>query len=194
MEQVAQWRQDRMRAQVEQRKQEIVSEYREAARERDQAIADNDLETAGTNDDYCQNLEAEWQQYVPTPPPQMDPRLQRFHAANKNYIDALVAKHGNEKATAFLNAVDARLTAPRNLQDPSKGGMGLQRYSPEYFQRGQDFLELYSEGVSGERYTPNDTLTAEEAAKISGVSPDQYNRASAALNNQGRFSWQAKNR
>jgi hypothetical protein len=189
-EQIAQWRQDRMRQQVEQRKQDIVQEYREASRERDQAIANNDMETAEENDSYCQNLEAEWQEYHPPQPPQMDPRLQKFHAANRDYVDRLIARHGNEKATAFLNAVDARLTAPKNLQDPSKGGMGIARYSQEYFDRGKDFLELYSEGVSGVPYEPNATLTADEAAKISGVSPQQYNRSAQVLQQQGRYSWQ----
>jgi len=191
-EQIAQWRQDRMRQQVEVRKEEIVQEFRELSRERDQAIADNRMDDAEYADNQVQNLEAEWQEYHPPQAPQMDPRLQRFHAANKNYIDALISKHGNDKASAFLTAVDARLTAPRNLQDPSKGGMGLARYSQEYFDRGKDFLELYSEGTSGVPYEPNATLTADEAAKISGVSPQAYNKAAAAMQQQGRYSWQQK--
>jgi len=190
MEQVASWRQDRMRQQVEQRKIEIIEEYRELSRERDAAIADNRMDDAGDADDQCQNLEVEMAQYSPPQAPQMDPRLQRWGAANKDYIDRLIAKHGNERTNAFLNALDQRLTAPRNLQDPSKGGMGLQRNSDEYFKRGADFLELYSEGTTGERYTPDDTLTATEAAKISGVSPQQYNRSAQVLQQQGRYTWQ----
>jgi hypothetical protein len=194
LQQVAQWRQDRMRAQVEQRKNEITQEYAEVVRERDLAISNNDMETAEENDNRAQDLENEWSQYNPPPPPQMDPQLARWGQANKEYIDRLIAKHGVEKTNAFLNAIDARLTAPRNLYEPAKGGLGLKRNSPEYFERGNDFLELYSEGVSGERYTPNDTLTATEAAKIAGISPQQYNRSAQVLNQQGRFSWQQKNR
>jgi hypothetical protein len=190
MEQVAAWRQDRMRQQVETRKEEIKQEYAQAARVRDQAICDNDMETAEENDNYCQNLEAEWSEYHPPTPPPMDPQLARWGQANKEYIDRLIAKHGPEKTNAFLNAIDARLTAPRNQYEPAKGGLGLKRNSPEYFERGNDFLELYSEGTSGERFTSNDTLTATEAAKISGVSPQQYNRSAQVLNQQGRFSWQ----
>jgi hypothetical protein len=70
--------------------------------------------------------------------------------------------------------------------------MGLARYSQEYFDRGKDFLELYSEGTSGVPYEPNATLTADEAAKISGVSPQAYNKAAAAMQQQGRYSWQQK--
>ena len=191
-EQIAGWRQERMRVQAEARQEEIKQQYAEAARERDQAIANNDMETAEENDNYRQNLEAEWADYNPPQPPQMDPRLQKFHAANKTYIDQLVSKHGNEKATAFLNAVDARLTAPRNLQDPAKGGMGLARYSPEYFERGRDFLELYSGDVSGVAYEPNATLTADEAARISGISGQAYKKSAQVLQQQGRFSFQQK--
>jgi hypothetical protein len=190
LQQVARWRQDRMRQQVETRKEEIKQEYAEAARERDQAIANNDMETAEENDNYCQNLEAEWSEYHPPQPPQQHPAAIRWREANRDFVDRLISKHGQAKTDAFFNAVDARLTAPRNLQDPSKGGMGLQRFSPEYFQRGNDFLELYSEGTSGERFTSNDTLTATEAAKISGVSPQQYNKSAQAMQQQGRFSWQ----
>jgi len=191
-EQIAQWRNDRMRQQVEVRKQEIAEEYRDLVRDRDQLIADNQMQDAEEIDQQVQNLEAEWQAYNPPQAPQMDARLQRFHAANKDYVDRLIARHGNDKATAFLNAVDARLTAPRNLSDPSKGGMGLARYSPEYFQRGKDFLEIYSEGVTKEPFTADNTLTADEAARISGVSPQQYNRSAQALQQQGRFSFQQK--
>src|SRR5262249_22000884 len=188
----AQWRQDLMRQQVETRVEEIKAEYAEVQRERDRAIAENDMESAEISDARCQDLENEWSQYHPPQPPQMDPRLQRFHAANKDYVDRLTASMRNKKTPAFLNAVDARLTAPRNHHEPAKGGLGLARYSPEYFQRGKDFLELYSEGTSGERYTSDDTLTADEAAKISGVSPQQYNRSAQALHQQGRYTWQQK--
>jgi hypothetical protein len=194
LQQVAQWRQDRMRQQAQARQEEIKQEYAQAARERDEAIADNRMDDATDADNYCQNLEAEWSEYHPPQPPQMDPQLARWGQANKEYIDRLIAKHGVEKTNAFLNAIDAKLTGPRNQYAPEKGGLGLKRNSPEYFARGNDFLELYSEGVSGERYTPNDTLTAEEAAKISGISPQQYNRSAQVLNQQGRFSWQQKNR
>ena len=190
MEQVAQWRQNRMLQQVEQRKQEIVEQYRDLCRERDEAIADNRMDDAGDADDQVANLESEWSEYNPPAPPQQHPAALRWRAANKDYIDRLIARHGQERTDAFFNTLDARLTAPRNLQDPSKGGMGLQRFSKEYFERGKDFLELYSEGTSGERYTADDTLTADEAAKISGVSPQQYNQSARVLQQQGRYSWQ----
>jgi hypothetical protein len=190
MEQVAQWRQNRMRQQVETRKEEIKQEYAEAARERDQAIANNDMETAEENDNYCQNLEAEWQEYNPPAPPQQHPAAIRWREANRDFVDRLISKHGQEKTDAFFNAIDARLTAPKNLQNPAAGGMGLQRFSKEYFDRGKDFLELYSEGTSGVSYEPDATLTASEAARISGVSPDLYNKSAAALQTAGRYSWQ----
>jgi len=189
-EQIAQWRTDRMRQQVQNRVEELKYDYAETTRERDQAIAENRMDDAEVADNYAQDLENEYRQYYPPQPPQMDQRLQRWHAANKDYVDRLIARHGNEKASAYLNMIDQKLTAPRNTYEPARGGLGLQRYSPDYFERGQDLLELYSEGATGERYTANDTLTAGEAAKVSGVSPESYNRSAQVLNQQGRYSWQ----
>jgi hypothetical protein len=35
-------------------------------------------------------------------------------------------------------------------------------------------------------------LTADEAAKISGLSPQEYNHAAQVIGRQGRYSWQQK--
>jgi len=54
-------------------------------------------------------------------------------------------------------------------------------------------LELDSQRVTGVPYDSKDQmLTADEAAKISGLSPQAYNRASQQIAAQGRFSWQQK--
>jgi len=73
-EQIAAWRQQRAQQEIVDRCQQIQSEYRDAQRERDQAIASNDMETAEFRDRNCQQLENEYAQYVPPPPPQMDPK------------------------------------------------------------------------------------------------------------------------
>lgn|SRR5262249_3631694 len=159
-QQIAVWRQQRRAAETQAAVDNITREYAEVKQQRDLALQRKDAQSAELYDQDCERLEHEYAQYVPPQPQQMDPRLQRFQAKNKDYIDRLIQRYGNEKASAFLNAVHQRLIAPRNLQDPSKGGMGLQIYSPEYFQRGRDFLELYSEGASGIPYeqTPRSRL------------------------------------
>jgi hypothetical protein len=55
-EQIAQWGQQRQQQQIADRVGQIREEYREACRERDQAIADNDLYTAEDRDSDCQRL------------------------------------------------------------------------------------------------------------------------------------------
>jgi len=189
-EQIAQWRQQRAQQQIADRVNQIRQEHTQVIRERDQAIADNDMETAELRDMDCQQLEQEHAQYVRPQQPPMDQRLARWGAMNKDYIDRLIAAHGNEKVTHYLNTIDQRLTAPKNPY--GGGGFGLSRYSQDYFDRGKDWLQLYSEQDTGIPYEPNATLTADEAAKISGLSPKAYNQAAQEIGRQGRFSWQQK--
>src|SRR5262249_47706203 len=142
----------------------------------------NDLELAASADDQCQYLENEYAQIVGPRQPQADPRLVQFGQRNQDYLNKLRAKVGPERAGQFLNWLDQRLV-----------NMGLQRNSPAYFERGRDMMELDSARVTGVPYDPNtQALAADEAAKISGLSPQEYNRAAQQIGNQGRFSWQQK--
>src|SRR5215475_14360326 len=85
-EQIAQWRAQRAQQQINDRLEQIRSEYREVQRERDQAIADNDLETAELRDQDCQQLEQEWHHYDP-PQPQVPPVWQNWIRRNPNSND-----------------------------------------------------------------------------------------------------------
>src|SRR5215831_18427095 len=120
-EQIAQWRQDRMHEQVKTRVEEIKAEYRDLVRDRDQLIADNQMQDAEEIDQQVQNLEAEYAHYHPPQPPQMHPTLVQWGKANKSYVDALNARLGPDRATAYLNSIDSKLCSPRNTYDPSKG-------------------------------------------------------------------------
>src|SRR5262249_39700879 len=135
------WRAQRAQQQVANRLEQIRSEYREVQRERDQAIADNDLETAEWRDADCQQLEQEWAHYNPPQPPPADPRLVQFGQRNQDYLNKLRARVGPERTGQFLNWIDQRLV-----------NMGIQRNSPQYFQRGRDMLELDSARVTGVPY------------------------------------------
>jgi hypothetical protein len=182
MEQIAAWRQQRAQRQVAERVNQIAAEYRDAVRERDQAIANNDAETAEWRDADCQQLEQEYVTYCPPQPPPVDPRLARFEQRNTDYLNKLRARVGPQRAGQFLNSVDRHLLR-----------MGIQRNSPDYFRRGRDMLELYSAPTTGVPYNSGDqALTANEAAKISGLTAEQYNHASRTMAAQGRFSWQQK--
>jgi hypothetical protein len=64
-EDLAQWRMQRRQAEVANRVEQIKDEYAEASRERDQLIANGNVEEAEWRDKDCEQLEAEWAQYVP---------------------------------------------------------------------------------------------------------------------------------
>lgn len=69
--------------------------------------------------------------------------------------------------------------------------MGLQRYSKDYFDRGRDLLELYSENATGVKYEPDQDLIADAVVKMPNMcDANTYNRSAQVLNQQGRFSWQ----
>jgi len=191
-EEIANWRAQRRQQEANNRLQELRQEHAQQVRERDTAIANNDLESAASADDQMQYLENEYAQLVGPQQPQMDSRLARWSAMNKDYLDRLIATHGNKKATQYLDKVEQYLTSPKNPY--GGGGMGLPRYSQAYFDRGKDFLEMYSERDTGVPYEPNATLTAEGAAKISGLSPQEYNRAAQQIGDQRRYSWQQGNK
>jgi hypothetical protein len=181
-QEIANWRQQRRQAEAQSRLQELRQEHAEAIRERDQAVASNDLELAASADDQAQYLENEYAQLVGPQPQPVDPRLQQFEQRNRPYLNNLRARVGPERAGQFLNWVDQRVV-----------NSGIPRNSPEYFRRGRDFLELYSGPQMGVAYDSKDqALTANQAAKISGLSASEYNRAAKEIGAQGRYSWQQK--
>jgi len=181
-QQIAQMRQQRAQREHLNRLENIQIDYREAVRERDEAAARGDVDEFEMRDTDCERLEQDWQALNPPQPPPADPRLVQFGQRNNDYLNKLRARVGPERAGQFLNWIDARLV-----------NMGIQRNSPQYFQRGRDMLELDSARLTGVPYDSKEqALTANEAAKISGLSPDAYNRASQEIGTQGRFSWQQK--
>jgi hypothetical protein len=181
-EELAQWRAQRKQTEIANRAQEIAQEHAQYARDRNTAIANNDLEEAEYNDNACESLEQEYQKIVPQQPPPVDPRLAQFGQTNQGYLNKLRARVGPERTGQFLNWIDQRLV-----------NMGYQRNTPGYFERGRDMLELDSQRVTGVAYDSKDqALTADEAAKISGLSPQEYNRAAQVIGGQGRYSWQQK--
>src|SRR5262249_50041924 len=128
-EEIAQWRAQRQQQQINDRLQQIQTEYREVQRERDEAIANNDMETAEYRDIDCKQLEDEWNHYNP-PQQQADPRMVEFVRRRKGFVD----RHGQ----AAINAMDLAhqyATRPRNpnTTNPAATGMGLRPGTQQYF-------------------------------------------------------------
>jgi len=191
-EQIAQWRAQRAQQQIADRVQQIRSEHAQVVRERDQAIAENDMETAELRDMDCQQLEGEWRHYNP-PRQQADPRMVEFVRRRQPFVD----RHG-QAAYQAMDMAHRYATAPRDPHaNPStvaagRSGMGLTPGTQAYFDAMDSLLTMYSKDY-GLHYDPEEKLlTANQAARISGLSPQRYNSAAREIGNQGRYSWQRK--
>jgi hypothetical protein len=187
-EDLARWRAERKQQEVANRVEQIRTEHAQAARERDQAIAENDLETAAFRDDDCQQLEAEYNQYLP-PQPTMSPQQAEFLRRQSPFIE----RHGQTALDAIRLAHNYAVR-PRNpnATNPQNAGMGLQPNTQAYFDAMKDLLEMYAKDY-GLRYDRSEeVLTPNQAARASGVSAQTYNQSSKELAAQGRFSFQQK--
>jgi hypothetical protein len=192
MEQVAAWRQQRQQQQVQDRLNQMREEYRETVRERDQAIAENDMETAGFRDDDAMRLEQEWLSYVGPQQPQMDPRAQEWIRRNSQFFE----KYG-EKASQAVREAHAYVCRPRNpaTNNPAHTGcgMGNQVYSPAYWDKLESVLEMHGPMYFGINYDPSaKSLDANEAARISGLDPKSYNAAARTVHAQDRLGTDRK--
>jgi hypothetical protein len=169
-EQIAAWRQTRDQQKIAQRCEEIKNEYREASAQRDQAIRDQDQETAEFCDSDCVELEKEWAQYNP-PQPQFDPKAVEFMQRNRPFFQ----KYG---ATGAANADKAHQYLMSRGWKPN---------TKQYYDGVKTLLEMYGKDF-GTPYDPNDqTLSANEAARISGLSPERYNHAVKTMWAAGRI-------
>lgn len=165
----------------------LYQDVQETERAAAEALQQGDTDTANYLVEQLTEKEQElgsMAERLPQPQPQMDPRLVQFGQRNADYLNKLRARVGPERTGQFLNWIDARLLR-----------MGYQRNTPGYFERGRDMLELDSARVTSVPYDSKEQmLTADEAAKISGLTPQQYNNAVNKIGAQGRFSWQQNNR
>src|SRR5262245_47584164 len=187
-EQIAQWRTQRAQQQIRDRCEQIKVEHRERARERDQLIADNDIAEAELADQDCEALEREWAQYNP-PQQQFNPRMVEFVRRRQPFIE----RHG-QAAYAAMDLAHQYATRPRNpnTNNPAATGMGLTPNTQQYFDAMDSLLTMYAKDL-GLHYDPSEKLlTANQAARASGLSPQDYNTAVKQIAAQGRFSYQQK--
>jgi len=192
-QEIAQWRQQRRQAEAQSRVNDLRQEHTQAIRERDQAIADNDLELAASADDQVQYLENEYRQIVGPQQPQADPRMVEFVRRRTPFVE----RHG-QAAYQAMDMAHRYATAPRdpNATAASVGagrsGMGLRAGTQEYFDAMDSLLTLYAKDY-GLRYDPEEKLLdVNEAARISGLPVKTYNQAAQEIGRQGRYSWQQK--
>ena len=187
-QQIAQLRVERSQRERLNQLENIQIDYREAARERDEAAARGDRDEFELRDTDCERLEQDWA-YLNPQQQQADPRQVEFVRRNAPFIE----RHG-QAAIQALDLAHNYATRPRNpnATNPANNGMGLRPNTPAYFQAMRNLLEMYAKDY-GLRYDRDEELlTPNQAAKISGLSPDAYNHAVRQVAAQGRLSNQKK--
>jgi hypothetical protein len=164
-EDLARWRVQRQQQQIINRCEQIRAEHAEVARERDLAISQNDLDLAELRDDEAMQLEAEWRHYNP-PRPQYHQKDLRLLRKNANYFN----RYGTGAAQA-AQAVHQHVTQR----------MGVTQNHPRYEEMMKSGMELYAKDFGCPYDRNEEMLTADEACKISGVSPKLYNHYAQRL-------------
>src|SRR5262245_29032450 len=190
-EQIGQWRAQRRQAEAQSRLNELRQEHAEAIRERDQAVASNDLELAASADDQAQYLENEYAQLVGPQQPQVNPQWQEWMRRNATFIE----REGQRGVQAVTDALAYMQRARNpNSNDPRFTGMAMrpeQIFTKQGLDKLESLLETHGSQLYGVRYDRSEkTLTPNQAARMSGLTADQYNRASREIGAQERFSWQ----
>jgi hypothetical protein len=185
-EQIAQLRRVRAEAEHQQAAQNLIEDYAVAVQLRDEAAERGDAQMWHSYDSEAEAYERDWARYYAPvqQKPQVDPRMAGYFKRKKTFLD----RHG----TAAANAMDMAhqyATRPRTgSANPAQTGMGLQPGTPQYFKAMDDLLEMYS-GSLGLQYDPKeDTVTPNDAVKISGVRFDEYNKGVRQLHQLGRNS------
>src|SRR5262245_44264504 len=182
-EQLMAWRQQRQQQELSNTLERIRSDHAQAVRERDTAIANNDMESAGFADDDAARLEAEWRQYVPPPPQQFPQQMIEFAKRRQPFVE----RHG-QAAIAAMDMAHNYATRRRNpnTTNPAHAGIGLVPNTPAYYKAMDDLLTLYAKDF-GLNYDPQELIpTATDIARDSGISAQSYNQAYAQLKADGR--------
>jgi len=183
-EQVAELRRERAIAEHQQATQNLIEDYAEAVRLRDEAAERNDAASWHHFDSEAESLEDSWARYYAPRPqqPQVDPRMAGYF----NRKSAFLNRHGDAAARAMDMAHQYATRARTGSANPAQTGMGLTPGTPAYFRGMDDLLEMYA-GSFGLQYdAKEDQVHPNEAARISGVRYDEYNKGVKQLHQLGR--------
>src|SRR5262245_4073244 len=174
-EQLAGWRAQRRQQEANNRLQELRQEHAEALRERDTAIANNELDLAASADDQCQYLENEYTQLVGPQQPQVHPQWANWMRRNSAFIE----REGQRGVQAVVDAI-GYMQRPRNpnSNNPQYTGMGMtpqQIFTPQGLNKLEDLLELHGSQFYGVKFDKNEkTLTPQGAARASNLDQRTY--------------------
>src|SRR5262249_39484051 len=190
-QEIAQWRQQRRQQEAESRLNELRQEHAQQIRDRDTAIANNDMELAAEADNQAQYLENEYAQLVGPQQPQVHPEWTVWMQKNANFIE----RDGQRGVQAVTDALAYR-QRPQNPDPNSRNtGRGMtpqQIFTPQGLDKLESLLETHGAALYGVRFDRNEQpLTMGTAAKISNLDQKTYNSYAQAYANakaQGRVS------
>ena len=107
---------------------------------------------------------------LPPEQPQLSDAKAWFMQRHKSFID----KNGTT-AIGMLGHAHNYVTNPQT-GSPQTHGMGLREDTPQYFKAMEDLMHLYGKQVAGVHFDPEaHDLTPDEAARISGLTDQEYN-------------------
>jgi hypothetical protein len=175
--------------------QDLQTQYHETLEEADRAQEEGDQYSLNNAYDELTRIEGEIAPYEALHRQQQQAKPHPVAAwwdwKNKDYRDRLERRLGPQGAAQAFAMADGIVTRPRIPSETNwqRTGMGLQRYSPGYVRAIEDVLETYSGEATGVPYSAKEQLPdLNQAAEISGLSPQDYQRARQALKAQGRVS------
>src|SRR5215472_4341984 len=175
-QEIAQWRMQRRQQEAQSRLNELRQEHAEQIKERDIAIANNDLELAASADDQAQYLENEYRTLVGPQQPQIHPAWQVWMQRNASFIE----REGERGVQAVTEALGYMQRARNpNSNDPRYTGMGMtpqQIFTPQGLEKLEDLLETHGSQFYGVKFDKNEQpLTMHGAAKASNLDQRTYN-------------------
>jgi hypothetical protein len=170
-QQIAQMRQERREREVQERVEYVTAEYNDALRRRKEAEEIGDREAWDLADADLEMQESNLREMFPQQP-QMSPQSVEWLKKNESFRRRYGQVADQWIVHAHNNAVRA----------------GFKPDTKPYFDAVETSLEVGGPIFGGPRYDPSDQMiTPNEAAKISGLSPQQYNHAAQVLYKQGRI-------
>ena len=187
-EQIARMRVERANRERIREMREIQEDYQTVREARDEEAQRGDVESFEGNDHHLIQLERRCNQLNPPKPPQLPPVWADWINRNSTFIE----REGQKGVNAVAGAL-AYMQRPKNpnSNEPRFTGMGPrpeQIFTPAGMDNLEALLEINGELFFGVNYDKNEkSLTPNQAAHMSGLSTEAYNRGVRAMHAQGRL-------
>jgi hypothetical protein len=189
-EDIAQLRAEAAQRQIENVQYEVRrlrDEVLEAERLASEASAAGDRDTALSYAEWANTAEQNYiaaASQLPPQPQQIDPTVAEFAQQYRPWIE----KHGQRAIEGLSLAHNYAIRPRTGSANPAMNGMGLQYGSEQYKSAIKDLLTMYG-ADHGIPFDPNSEMIGpDEAARISGCSPREYNEGVRKMISEGRDS------